>query len=75
MARYLVDLHIPADELLRYYRGAASTVAAWDRYGRRLRFPAAVLRPFVTPSGVRGTFELEVDRNNRLQGIRRAPGP
>lgn len=71
MRRYVVELSIPADELLRYYRGTASVVMARDEYGRRVRFPAAALRPFVTRAGVHGRFALEVDGDDRLTGIRR----
>ncbi len=71
MRRYLVDLSIPAAELLRYYRGSASAVIAHDRYGRLLKFPATALRPFVTAGGVHGRFELEVDDANRLQRLTR----
>jgi len=69
--RYVVDLNIPADELLRYYRGAASSVVAHDRYGQRLQFPAAALRRFVTAGGVRGRFALVVDERSRLTDIER----
>lgn len=71
MRRYLVDLDIPSEELLRYYRGAASAVVARDQYGRRVQFPAAALRPFVTTAGVRGRFVLEVGDDHRLRDIRR----
>ncbi len=71
MRRYEVELNIPADELLRYYRGAASSVVARDRYGRRLQFPAVALRPFVTPGGVRGRFVLLVNDANRLERVER----
>ena len=71
MRRYVVELNIPADELLRYYRGAASSVVAHDRYGQRLQFPAAALRRFVTAGGVRGRFALTVDEGNRLTGLER----
>lgn len=69
MRRYVVDLSIPAEELLRYYRGTASCVVACDRYNRRLQFPAASLRPFVTSAGVHGRFILEVDPENRLRSL------
>lgn len=72
MRRYVVDLSIPAEELLRYYRGTASSVVAYDRYNRRLQFPAASLRPFVTPAGVHGRFVLEVDPDHRLRSVRLA---
>lgn len=70
MRRYVVELRIPADELLRYYRGAASAVVAQDELGRRVQFPAAALRPFVTRAGVYGRFALHVGSDNRLASIR-----
>ena len=73
MTRYVIDLHIPTDELLRYYRGSTRGVLATARSGLRVRFPAEVLRPFVTRDGVRGTFSLEVDSAHRLTGIARLP--
>lgn len=64
-------LQISAAEYLRYYRGAAShvVVRAWD--GRRLRFPAASLRAFVTGDGVCGDFAIRFDADHRLIGLRR----
>ena len=71
MRQYIVDLNIPTAELLRYYRGSASSVSARDRNGRRLQFPAHVLRPFVSGSGIQGTFTLSVGVGNRLHNIQR----
>ena len=71
MARYVVALHIPGDELLRYYRGSARGVLATARGGVRVRFPADALRPFVTRDGVLGSFALDVDADNRLTNIAR----
>lgn len=71
MRRYIVELNIPTDELLRYYRGAASSVVAHDRYGQRLQFPAVALRRFVTAGGVRGRFALTVNEHNRLTRLER----
>lgn len=69
--RYVVDLAIPADELRRLYAGTANTVVARDRVsGLSVRFPASRLRAFVTPAGVFGRFELQVDADNRLVEIR-----
>jgi len=65
--RYLVDLAIPPDEWLRYYRGGADAVVAVARSGERVRFPARLARPLVSASGVFGTLELWVDGSGRLQ--------
>ncbi len=69
--RYIVDLEISAQAMLRYYSGYASAVVAYIRGGKRVRFPAEVLRPFVNHAGVRGTFALSVDKNHKLQHIER----
>ncbi len=69
--RYIVDLEISAQAMLRYYSGYAAAVVAYTRGGRRVRFPAEVLRPFVSHAGVRGTFALSVDKNHKLQRIER----
>jgi hypothetical protein len=71
MHRYVVDLHIPATQLLRYYRGTARGVVVRARSGERVRFPADVLRSYVDREGVRGTFSLSVDAGNRLRRIER----
>jgi hypothetical protein len=64
-------LHIGADELLRYYRGAARAVIAVTDDGLRVQFPADALRPFVTTEGVHGRFALEFDERHRFKAIRR----
>ncbi|OHB26362.1 MAG: hypothetical protein A2X84_07245 [Desulfuromonadaceae bacterium GWC2_58_13] len=67
-------LHISADEVLRYYRGRASVVAVTATDGTRLRFPAGILRRFVTGEGIHGQFLIRFDANNRLLGIERVGG-
>lgn len=69
--RFRLWLDIPPDRLLAYYQGAVDQVLATADSGERVRFAARLLRPFVTADGVRGRFELEVDRNNRFVDLRR----
>ncbi len=70
LTRYVVELAIPGDEFLRLYEGSANAVVARDNVtGKTVRFPASRLRSFVTPAGVNGRFELQVDEHNRLQLI------
>jgi len=68
---YIVDLMIPAQHFELLYRGRVNSVAALTSDGRRLRFPARILRPFVERDGVRGTFAIRVGEGNRLQTIER----
>jgi len=67
----IVDLEIGADEFLRLYRGQASGVVARARHGQTVRFPAKVLRGFVTRGGVSGTFRLTVSADDKLISIER----
>ena len=71
---FVVTLNISASAYQRMYRGDARDVLAQDLRGRRIRFPASALRPFVTREGVSGVFVLRVDVRNKLIGIRRKQG-
>jgi len=66
-----VAISIGADELLRMYRGESREAIARDDQGRVVRFPVAILRPFVNQNGVHGRFEIYFDENNRFQRIDR----
>ena len=69
--QFTVSLTIGRTEFERLYRGQASNVLARDVHGRTVSFPARSLRPFLDHGGVRGTFVVEVDADNRLLGVRR----
>ena len=66
-----VRVHLPAEELLRWYAGAVSEVQARADDGRTVRFPARLLQPWVTRDGVAGHFEIQYDGAGRFTGIRR----
>ena len=69
-----VDLLLSREQMLHYYRGTVDTVVARLRDGRTISLPIASLRPFLTHHGIRGTFRVAVDRNNRLVDLARVPG-
>ena len=71
MAALVVDLNIPAEEFLRWYKGGVKVVNAVARDGRRVQFPADSLQPFVQHSGIQGTFAIHFDANNKLQRVER----
>ncbi|ALP54697.1 hypothetical protein Tel_01940 [Candidatus Tenderia electrophaga] len=64
-----VILHISADEYLKFYSGAASTVVATTRNGLSIEFPAHILRPYVRHDGIHGEFVIEFDDNNKFVAI------
>lgn len=69
MRSIYVQLNIPPDEFQLLYEGVAKTVNARSLDGRIVRFPANILRPFVTHSGVSGTFAIHFSDENRFQNI------
>lgn len=69
MHSIIVPLRISAEEFQRLYEGAVKDVSARSLDGRRVRFPANILRPFVTHSGVDGTFHIHFGDDNRFQRI------
>lgn len=73
MPECVVVLDIDADALLHYYGGRASAVQTRAVDGRIIQFPASALRPFVTSSGVQGTFKLIFDEKNHLVSMKKVP--
>lgn len=69
MRSIYVQLNIPPEEFQRLYEGVAKSVNARSLDGRTVSFPANILRPFVTHSGVVGTFVIHFSDENRFQGI------
>jgi hypothetical protein len=70
-SRIRFSLDISSDDYLRYYRGEAQMVQVTAEDGRRIRFPASNLRPFVSREGIRGSFEVTLDQENRLLELRK----
>ena len=64
-------LDIRGEEFLRFYRGEVSSVHVIAEDGRRVRFPAQALRPYVACDGVRGDFRLCFDSRGRMLSLDR----
>ncbi|RLT93506.1 DUF2835 domain-containing protein [Ketobacter sp.] len=65
----IVDITISPEEYLKWYQGAARSVVARSRDGRRVSFPAECLRPYVSHGGIQGSFAIYFDDNNKLLGV------
>lgn len=70
MRELIFDLSISSEEYLKVYRGESRDVLAVSRDGLRVRFPVSILQKFLTRHGVKGSFAVLVDENNRFQSIR-----
>lgn len=71
MKSVIINLTIAPEEYQRWYQGAAQDVLAYTVDGRSVRFPAPILRRFVTREGIRGRFRITFDHHNRFQDIKR----
>lgn len=69
MKQIVVDLYISEDEYLRVYSGQARSVLAYSIDGRRVRFPANILQPFVTHAGIRGRFRIRFNSQGQFEKI------
>ena len=66
-----VVLNIPVNVIHSYYSGSAREIIATSRDGRVVRFPANILRPFVSHDGVHGEFAIEFDADHKFVAIHR----
>ena len=69
MRSIIVPLKIHADEFQRLYQGNVRDVSARSIEGLSVRFPANILRPYVTHAGIIGTFAIHFSDDNKFQGI------
>ena len=71
MQRYVVDLRLTRDQVLRMYQGSVNALVGQARNGQRIRFPLRTPRQFVDSEAVNGTFQLAVALEHRLVSIER----
>ncbi len=71
MARILFSINMPTETYRQYYKGQVNMVQVRSLDGQNLRFPAAVLRPYLGHAGISGLFELEFDENRRFVSLQR----
>lgn len=71
MQQLVVDLALPADRFLAWYKGQADRVLMRSRDGRSISLPAHHLRPFLTHEGVHGSFVLTFTDEGKLLSLER----
>ena len=67
----VVDIALPAERYLAWYRGHAERVLIYSRDGRRVSLPAHHLRPFLTHEGVYGSFIMRFTGEGKLISLQR----
>lgn len=69
MQKVTVRLNISPERFQAYYQGVVEHVVATTIDGRTVKFPARVLRPFLSYQGIQGTFDIAFDANMKFQSI------
>jgi len=62
-------LTLSYDEYSAVYKGHAQYVITKSFDGRTVRFPADILKPYLTRSGIQGTFEIHFDESNKFKSL------
>ena len=66
MPSVTVALAISHQQYARFYKGHASEVICTAKDGRKIQFPAAVLRKFLTHEGIHGEFSISFSSENKF---------
>ena len=64
-------LTISSHKYLAYYKGVSDTVFTRAVDARTVKFPARVLRPFLTHDGIDGEFVIKFNTHHKFIGIRK----
>ncbi|WP_235602933.1 DUF2835 family protein [Piscirickettsia litoralis] len=64
-------LNLSREQVMRYYQGQANIVHVEDVYGRRVQFPASLLRHIVDHQGAHGLFEIEYSADGRCIAVKK----
>lgn len=60
------NLNISPDDYLLYYKGSIANVLVQAESGLKIKFPANLLRSYVTSGGVFGKFKLRYDLKGKV---------
>ncbi|WP_185268506.1 DUF2835 domain-containing protein [Halopseudomonas xiamenensis] len=71
MQELIIDVALPAERYLAWYRGDAKRVLMRSRDGRSISLPAHHLRPFLTHEGVYGSFVMRFTSEGKMVSLER----
>lgn len=66
MKEFFFTLYLNYEECMGYYQGAIQFVQVTSDDGKRIRFPASRIRPFISSLGIRGRFRLRLSDTNQF---------
>jgi hypothetical protein len=66
MTRYRFSISVSTEDWLSFYEGSIQNIIVRTFHGLRVSIPARNFLPFVTYSGIQGTFEITFNENKRI---------
>ena len=68
---YFFSIYLTYEQCLAYYKGHITAIQVIDDTGKKIRFPAAKILPYMSNLGIRGRFRLSLDDNNKFIALER----
>jgi len=65
------SLKLSYDKYLSFYKGHAQHVLVTAFDGRKIQFPAEILKPYLTREGISGVFIIHFDNRNKYQSLQK----
>jgi len=63
------SIKLSYEKYASFYRGEAQSVLAWANDGRKIQFPAEILKPYLTRDGINGVFIIYFDNQNKYKKL------
>ncbi|MFC3032102.1 DUF2835 family protein [Pseudoalteromonas fenneropenaei] len=69
MREFFFYLDLSHAQCMAYYQGVIDYVQVVEDGGKKIRFPASRVRPFISTIGVRGRFRLILNDSNQFVSL------
>lgn len=66
MKEFFFTVYLTYEQCMEYYAGTIQFVQVTSDEGKRIRFPASRIRPFISSLGIRGRFRLILSDSNQF---------
>lgn len=65
----IIPIHLSYEKYLLYYEGQINQVIATSEDGKKIAFPANVLKKFITHQGIQGNFKFVFNQSGKILSV------
>jgi hypothetical protein len=69
MPQATFDIALSTEQVLLFYKAKKSRVQVVAKDGRTLNLPWELFKPYITPTGIRGTFTIFFDVGGKYERL------